>query len=167
MNAPYITNIKEDDPRISVLCPNNHFLTSTHTADITYDHLPPDTKSAHLFRKLASGSLLSIGQLCDSSCEAFFNATTLLIRFQNKIVLTGTCKTGGLWYVDPPDTKNQLDTDETFLAFHPSVNSTVTFPAFTYCANVLVPRGLLKERIQFCNAVFGFPAISTFFCLRF
>ena len=93
----------------------------------------------------------------------FFNATALLIHFQSKIVLTGMRKTGGLWYVDPPDTKQQLDNDETiFTAFQPSLNYNVTFPAFTYCANVLGPHDSLKERIQFYHAAFGFPAISTF-----
>ena len=71
MNAPYITNIKEADPGIDVLCPNNQFLISTYTTDIPYDHLQPGSKSAHIFRKLESDSLLSIGQRCDSSCEAF------------------------------------------------------------------------------------------------
>ena len=71
MNIPCITNIKEADPGIDVLCPNNQFLISTYTADITYDHLQPGSKSAHIFRKLESDSLLSIGQRCDSSCEAF------------------------------------------------------------------------------------------------
>ena len=48
-----------------------------------------------------------------------------------------------------------------FSAFQPSLNSNVTFPVFTYCANVLGPRDVLKERIQF-YAAFGFPAVSTF-----
>ena len=42
------------------------------------------------------------------------------------------------------------------------MNSTITFFALTYCANVLEPNGILKERIQFYYAAFGFPAISTF-----
>ena len=72
--------------------------------------------SAHLFRISASGSLLSIDHLCDSGDVVFFNATQLLILFRNKIVLTGTRKTGGRWYVDPPDTKKQLDIDKTIFS---------------------------------------------------
>jgi len=90
MNAPYITNIKEADPGIKVLCPNHQFLTSTHTADLTYPNLPPSAKSSHLFRQLASGSLLSIGQLCDADCQAYFDASRMIILYNNKIVLTGT-----------------------------------------------------------------------------
>ena len=41
-NAPYITNIKEADLGIDVLYPNNQFLTSMHTADIIFDHIPPN-----------------------------------------------------------------------------------------------------------------------------
>ena len=65
MNIPYITIIKEADPGIKVLCSNHQFLTSIHTANLTYPNLPPSAKSSHLFR-LAFGSLLSIGQLCDT-----------------------------------------------------------------------------------------------------
>ena len=109
MNAPYITNIKEADPGIKVLCPNHQFLTSTHTADLTYPNLPPSAKSSHLFRQLAFGSLLSIGQLCDTDWQAYFDASRMIILYNNEIVLTGTRTKGGLWYVDPPDSTDYSD----------------------------------------------------------
>ena len=107
MNAPYITNIKETDPGIKVLCPNNQYLTSTHTVNLSFPNLPPTAKSAHLFEQLTSGSHLSIGQLCDAGCEAFFDATRMVILSQQKIVLIGTRKRGGLWYVDTTDSTTQ------------------------------------------------------------
>ena len=92
MNAPYITNIKEADSGIKVLCPNNQYFTSTHTADVSFPNLPPTAKSAHLFEQLASGSLLSVGQLCDASCQDFSDATRMNILFQQKVVITGNRK---------------------------------------------------------------------------
>ena len=110
MNAPYITNIKETDPGIKVLYPNNQYLTFKHTADLSFSNLPTTTKSAHLFEQLASGSLLSIGQLCDADCQVFFDATRMVILSQQKIVLIGTRKRGGLWYVDATDPTTQTPT---------------------------------------------------------
>ena len=74
---------------------NNQFLTSIHTADLTYNDLPSIAKESHLFRKLASGSILSIGQLCDANYQVYFNKSRMFILFEQKIVLTGTSKTGG------------------------------------------------------------------------
>ena len=37
MNAPCVKNIQVADPGIKVLCPDGKNLTSTYTADLTYD----------------------------------------------------------------------------------------------------------------------------------
>ena len=41
------------------------------------------------------------------------------------------------------------------------INSTISFTS-THVMNVLGPRGLLTDRVQFYHASFGFPVISTF-----
>ena len=50
MNALCIKNIQVADPGIKVLCPDGKYLTSTHTADLTYDKLPNDARKAHVFQ---------------------------------------------------------------------------------------------------------------------
>ena len=181
MNTPYITNIKEDDPGIKVLCPNNQYLTSTYTTDLSFPNLLPTAKSAHLFEQLTSGSLLPVGQLCNAGCQAFFDVTRMVIFFQQKkIVLIGTRKRGGLWYVDATDSITQTPNSlrnflSTFLESStmnatsnlilPSptsrINSTILFTS-THTINVLDPHGLLTDRVLFYHASFGFPVISTF-----
>ena len=63
MNASCIKNIQVADPGIRVLCPDGKYLTSTHTADLTYNKLPNDARKANFFPALTSSSLVSIGQL--------------------------------------------------------------------------------------------------------
>ena len=181
MNAPYITNIKETDPGIKVRYPNNQYFTFKHTADLSFPNLPTTTKSAHLFEQLASGSLLSIGQLCDAGCQVFFDATRMVILFQQNIVLTGTRTRSGLWYVDATDSITQtpnslrnfpstfmesstMNSTSNFNSSSPTsrINSTISFTS-THVMNVLGPRGLFIDRVQFYHASFGFPVISTFY----
>jgi hypothetical protein len=57
---------------------------------------------APIFPDLASGSLLSIGQLCDDGCTATFSATQVVIKLPNgHTVLSGHfTPTTQLWYLD-------------------------------------------------------------------
>ena len=64
---------------INVLLPNNATMRSTHTATLHVPGLPKASLTAHVFPQLASGSLLSVGQLCDSGCIATFDKDKLYI----------------------------------------------------------------------------------------
>ena len=67
-----IINVRPTTDGISVLIPNGDHMLSTHTAELDLPHLPHQAKQVHLFPSLASGSLLSIGKLCDAGCYAVF-----------------------------------------------------------------------------------------------
>ena len=73
--APHLRNITPTSDGIEVLLPNSTKIKSTHQANINLPSLPTSATSVHLFPSLASGSLLSIGQLCDSGCSATFTKT--------------------------------------------------------------------------------------------
>ena len=61
-NIP-LTYIKPTSRGIEVLLPNKATMKSTHTALLDIPNLPESARKTHIFRQLASGSLLSIGQL--------------------------------------------------------------------------------------------------------
>jgi hypothetical protein len=58
-------------------------------ADHNIPDLPAAAPVAHLFPILGGQSLLSIGRLCDASCEAHFTANTVSILLSTKLILSG------------------------------------------------------------------------------
>ena len=64
--------------------------------------LPQQARTAHIFPQLASGSLLSIGQLCDAGYTALFDKRKLYIFYNGKIILQGTRQPSRLWTIDAP-----------------------------------------------------------------
>jgi len=67
-----LLNIKKDPIGIQILLPNNATMKSTHTANLDLQMLPPEATTTHIFPTLASGLLLSIGQLYDHGCTTHF-----------------------------------------------------------------------------------------------
>lgn len=100
MKVSCIKNIQKTDPGINTLCLNGKFITSTHTADLTYPNLPRDSAACHIFPHLASGYLISIGKFCDAGCTINMDARTLAITRHGNKMLTGTRKPEDLWYVN-------------------------------------------------------------------
>ena len=97
-----LTNIRPTQEPINVLLPNHQNITSTHQANLNINNLPPAAKSVHVFPSLASGSLLSIGQLCDSGCTATFTASTATISRNGQPIITGhRNKLSKLWTIYP------------------------------------------------------------------
>ena len=111
-------------------------MQSTHTATLDLHDLPTPALTAHIFPKLASGSLLSIGQLCDYGCSAYFMRHSLLIFHKGKIILRGT-RTDKLWNINT--TKNNTG--------H-SLNATIGNPT-------------IAERIKFYHASLFSPTLTT------
>ena len=68
-----VENIQPNPQGIHVLLPNKATMRSTHTATIKVQGLPEHALTAHVFPQLASGSLLSVGQLCGGGCTATFD----------------------------------------------------------------------------------------------
>ena len=63
----------------SVLLPNNEFITSMSQGQLPLSsELTNKAKTAMILPKLASSSLILLGQLCDDDCEILLNKTTML-----------------------------------------------------------------------------------------
>jgi hypothetical protein len=63
---------------------------STHIVDLHLPDLPPAARIAHIFPALGDTSLISIGQLCDAGCTAIFNANSVHIKLEDKLIIQGT-----------------------------------------------------------------------------
>ena len=60
------------NPSFAVIVPNGNIMTSESTTNLPIPHLPASATISHGFKSLASGSLLSVGQICDHNCTAIF-----------------------------------------------------------------------------------------------
>ena len=72
-------------PPINALVPTGHTMTSKGHVHLPISHIPPSASLAHVMPKLASGSLMSVGKICDADCTAIFDSTSVKI-YQNKHV---------------------------------------------------------------------------------
>ena len=62
--------------------------------------LSTQAKVRHIFDSLQSGSLISIGQLCDEDCVALFTKYDANIYKDGKVIIVGECNdTNGLWNI--------------------------------------------------------------------
>ena len=69
----YCTNVKRTTNGPRVQMPNNEHIRGTHSMNLQlHPSLSRTAQKAHSFDHLKSGSLLSIGQLCDDDCVAIF-----------------------------------------------------------------------------------------------
>jgi hypothetical protein len=97
------SNAKPTKNGVSVLLPDAGTMRATHTDELPIKALPYAARQAHLFPTLSSGALLSIGQLCDPGCQTFFNASTVNIIKNHKLILQGQRNlTNGMWVIQLP-----------------------------------------------------------------
>ena len=102
-SAPVI-NKKPANPPIPIRNPNGAVMWSTHEAELDIPNLPLVARKCHLVPDLHDLSLISIGQLCDAGCTVSLNATTMTVRFNGRVALTGTrTNTTRLWQIDLDD----------------------------------------------------------------
>ena len=141
-STPVLSNINLVADGIRVLLPNNAVIESTHKAHINIPTLPPAATETHLFSSLASGNLLSIGQLCDNGCTAHFTKDTATISFRDQPILRGTRNSQTkLWHLTNQST--------TFTPTSvPSINATIGQPS-------------TAARIRFYHAALFSPTLST------
>ena len=86
VRAP-VTNIVwvRKGKRLVVAQPDGSLITSTHTCDLPLPSVLPDVcRQGHIFPSLHSGSLLSIGLLCDHGCIALLTASAMYIYYKEK-----------------------------------------------------------------------------------
>ena len=74
----------------SVILPNNELIASTERGQIPLSSLlTKEAKTASILPKLASSSLISLGQICDDGCAVLLDKTRLTAFKGDQIVLQG------------------------------------------------------------------------------
>ena len=115
-------------------------------------HLPPAARIAHIFPDIASGSLLSIGLLCDHGCTATFHPDTVDITLDGATILTGTrSPTTNLWTIDLAQLKPQ-DTP-IFLVSHHQPQHRINA--------LLATDAIIARRVAFYHVALFSPSLST------
>lgn len=147
--------ISAKNPAVHVIVPNGNIMTSTATAHLPLPHLRASTTISHAFPKLASGSLLSVGQICDNDCTAIFNSSSVRMYRNDDItiipsrppILSGTRN-----MPNEPLYNIQLPTPSfhrTFSSHVPAANSMTT----------KLPH--LEDRVAFYHASLFSPVLAT------
>jgi hypothetical protein len=89
INAPLV-NVQLAINSIPVTLPGGSIIYSSLTAELDFPDLPLAARAAHIFPNLTSGSLLSVGQLCNAGCIASFDTHVDTIAHNNRTIITGT-----------------------------------------------------------------------------
>ena len=138
----------ENESSIQVKLPNGDVLHSSGSTKIPIPSLSNQAQKAHIFPKLTSANLLSIGQLCDDNCIATFDKHKLIITKNNKTLIEGTRNfSNGMWYVP-------IHNDTT-------LTSQPTPPLSTPMINVITKLHPTSNLIRFLHAAAFSPAPST------
>jgi hypothetical protein len=142
MTGPY-TDAFPVSPGLDVLLPSGATITSTHQATLDLPSLPLAARTCHLFPDLTSGSLISIGQLCNYGCTANFTATTVTLQHDGQTVLQGSrAPPSGLWIIPTPAAR----------ALDPVVPPTMLLSSH---------QNSVADRVAFYHAAMFSPPIST------
>ena len=106
------------------MSPNGGITQSIATAKVKLPQFSKEARNAHIFSSLTSGSLYSVGQICDDVCEAYFNKNICTITKNGKLVLSGTRTSNSqLWIADDIKSSNALYNDAaTVKLFHKLLN---------------------------------------------
>ena len=144
-----VTHVTPTAKGISVLLPNQATMQSSHTGLLNLPALPLQARKVHLFPKLASGSLLSIGQLCDAGCQATFDRHHLRIYYNNKVIMQGTRQPNKLWTIDDT-THHSLN----------AVSESAQTPT-THTMNSVIDAPTAAERVAFLHKSLFSPTLST------
>ena len=119
-------------------------MTSTHHAELPIPSLPIQARRAHIVPALKSHSLVSIGTLCDAGCEVNFTTTTVTVRHNKNIVMSGTRTPPGLWHFAIP-----------------AHQSTPTSRPDHYTALSAIGYPNASELVAYAHAAMFSPALST------
>ena len=94
-------DVQPTDTGPSVQVANGDNIETTKRATLQLsDSLSPQATTAHIFDDLKSGSLLSIGQLCDDDCIALFTKYNVHIYKNGQIIIDGKRDSrNGLWTI--------------------------------------------------------------------
>ena len=151
------------------MSPNGGITQSIATVEVKLPHVSKEARDAHIFLSLASGSLYSVGQLCEDGCDAYFNKNICTIKTNWNLVLSGTCTANSqLCISDDIKASNALYNDATKVKFfshaaepQTTINSSSSHTP-SHVGNDLFPEPHLDARISLFHATLFSPAISTF-----
>ncbi len=111
-----------------------------HEADLDLPGLPLVVCHCHIVPQLATQPLLSIGQLCNASCNVVFTANCVTIKHNNTVILQGHWTTiTKLWKLD--------------------IQPTGTPP--THMANATISSAMPADLVAFAHVALFSPALST------
>ena len=138
---PVLVDVHPNPNGVQVLLPNHSTIKSTHKAKLNLPQLSDQATSTHLFPSLASGNLLSVGQLCDAGCTATFTKSSAVISHRGQPIIQGSRHpTTKLWHMDPLQ------------------------PQYTPChqsAQTALGQPIAAARMQFYHAALFSPPLST------
>ena len=151
-DAP-VTDKKIAIPSIPVSLPNGSVINSSHTANLQlHPALPVEASNAHIIPALSENSLISIGQLCDNGCTAFFTADKVTVNYNGDPIIEGPRnQVDKLWYIDlgqgAQDHQHTLDA--------------IALAAPHYSCNAINPSTTMADRIAYYHACCFSPVLST------
>ena len=94
-----------------VKMPNNNYIRGSRSMSLQlHPTLSQGAQKAHSFDTLKSGSLISIGQLCDDDCVAIFTKYDLRVMKDGTLIIKGKRnKANGLWHIPlSPSNESQI-----------------------------------------------------------
>ena len=129
-----LINVRPAIQSLPVTMPNGAIIYPSHVGELDLPNLAACI--AHVFPDLASDSLLSIGQLCNAGCTAFFTKDAVKIEFDSDTLLTGSrSPMTRLWHTPiPPSTQHHVATGYTSAA-----KICLVYSCFVWSTNDLNP----------------------------
>ena len=79
------------NPAARVILPNGASMVSSATTHLPIPSLPPSATKSHGFNHLASGSLFSVGKVCDHNFTAVFDNNSVKIFKSTELNITALC----------------------------------------------------------------------------
>eukprot|EP00978_Attheya_sp_CCMP212_P003910 scaffold8341_cov57-Attheya_sp.AAC.7 len=160
MNTAPVSQITPAKTSLQVSLPNGHVINSSHSAYLNIPGLPASARECHIFPELTSGSLLSIGLLCDHDCDVNFRKCKVHIIYEGNEILTGQRDySNGLWSIDIP-TPTTICNSVTPANTTPSANQELTQPLTCNAVTTNVTK-TVADRVAFYHASLFSPTMST------
>jgi hypothetical protein len=141
---PYTTQ----NPPIDAIVPSGHIIRSQGHTHLPVPQLPLQARIAHVMPKLASGSLLSVGTVCDAHCTAIFDANSVKIYKTKHITIHENTPPFLQGTRTPPHQPLYSIPVPTSLQTPSRLNATIHNPS-------------IRNRVAFYHAALFSPTIST------
>lgn len=134
--------------------PNGSTIASTHTGTLQLPNVPTAACQADILPSLRSGSLVSIGKLCDHGCTAVFSKDKVEIHnADSALVAQGPRAPTGLWHLELETPTQPAGQQEQ------SSNGHTTRIAQANLSTLA--QQTAGDRIAFLHGAAGYPVVST------